>query len=467
MSHSNLTRGLLLSTIVWTLSSNYALKVSAQVIDDLSLNKTKQEQTITNDQDLLNQIEILQQEAERFRKTVDFVNLQLQEQWNSQRTSNVVEVQPILVKWEELNLIWHNLTNDIEKHPEFSNLLQEDKIFRRIEQNLIFQQEIISNLAKILNNSSTLTITELQEQLFTRRELNRNNYPYGTFEVKTQHKFALISTNKARELELQVSQIENILSSHLLHKKQTNNTNQRIAETITSNHKSTKALTENSPQQNEFSKFNTLIALALLSSCAIFIILSNSKQNRDALQDKDFEQEKNPENSLNNLVNYDVMDYLKNVQKIEHQARKILSSANEIIENRENSREKDAKFQINNYPTTSSNKKNQLDLNLSDSLAKARFSTTTPTQVIQEFVPTVTSLATEEDLILMYRENRQLLYQKSITVEITQESQQRIKTKPQSDILFTETSNGSYWIVFLEFAECSSFVFCNKKTPTS
>ncbi|MGK7892509.1 MAG: hypothetical protein AB4372_02355 [Xenococcus sp. (in: cyanobacteria)] len=449
IKHSNLTRGLLISTIVWTLSSNYALKVSAQVIDDLSSSRKKQEQTITNDQDILYQVEILQQQAEKFRKTVDLFNLQLQEQLNSQRTSNIVDVQPVLVNWEELNLVWHNLTNNLEKHPEFSNLLQEDQVFHNIEQNLIFQKEIISNLAKILNNSSTLIITELQEQLFTRRELSRNSYPYGTFEVKTQHKFALISTNKARELEVQVSQIENILSSNLLHREQTNNTNYKTESTITSNQNSTKELNNSLSEQNEFLKFNTLIALILLSSCAIFIILRNSNHNQDILQNKDLEQEGNSEIFRNNLVNYDVTDYLKNVQKIEHQARKLLNSTNQIIEHQKNSIEQDEKFQVKNYSVASSSNKIKPNYNnFSDSSATQRLSITTPTQVIQEFSPTFTSLATEEDLILMYRKNRQLLYQKSITVEITKKSKQRIQTKPKYDIFFEETSNGGYWIVF-------------------
>ncbi len=60
MKQSNLTRGLLLSTLVSTLSINCELKVFAQVINDLSSSMAKQEQTIKSDQDLLQKIVILQ-----------------------------------------------------------------------------------------------------------------------------------------------------------------------------------------------------------------------------------------------------------------------------------------------------------------------------------------------------------------------------------------------------------------------
>ena len=447
MSPSHLIRRLLLPTLVWTLSTNCSLKVSAQVINDSSSSMAKQEQTIPNEQEILQKIEILQQQAEKFRKTVDIFNLQLQEQFNSQRTSNIVDVQPVLVNWEQLNKIWHNFTRDIEKNPEFSNLVQENQIFRDIEQNLIFQQEIISNLAKILNESSTLIITELQEQLFTRRELSRNDYPYGSFEAKTQHKFALVSTNKARELELQISQIENILSNQLLFKEKINNTNYKIGEKNTLNFSDTKEPINNLSKQNDFLSFNTLIALALLSSCAIFIILKNSKQNHVVAEDQDSYEDEDSEAPRNNLVNYDVADYLKNVQHFEHQARELLNSSNQIIDNRKNPIERDEKIQVKNNPVTSDHKTIQPNFNFSDSSKTKAFSGTNPTQVIQESSPTVTSLVTEEDLILMYRENPQLLHRKSITVAINKESIQRIKTGQKSDILFKEKNNGSYWII--------------------
>ena len=235
MRKSNLTRGLLLSTLVSTLSINCELKVFAQVINDLSSSMAKQEQTIKSDQDLLQKIEIVQQKAEEFRQIVDIFNLQLQEQFKSQRIKNTVDFKKVLANWEQFNIIWHDFSQDLEKNPELSNLLEETKLFNNINQNLLFQKKIISNLAQVLNESSTLIITEFQEQLFTKRELNSSYHPSGIFDIKTQHKFALISTNKARELELQVSQIENILSNHLLNKEQINNTHHRIFDTTVAN----------------------------------------------------------------------------------------------------------------------------------------------------------------------------------------------------------------------------------------
>ncbi|MEM9276820.1 MAG: hypothetical protein AAGA80_28355, partial [Cyanobacteria bacterium P01_F01_bin.143] len=186
MSNSNLIRVLLLFTLVGTLSSNYALKASAQLTNGLSSSTAQQRQEIPSDQDILQKIEIIQQKAENFRQTVDSVNLQLQEKLNSPKSSQIVDFSKALANWEQLNIIWRDFTKDLEKNPEFFNLLQEDKIFHDIDQNLDFQKEIIANLAKIFNKSS----------------------PSANFEEETQHKFALISTNKARELELQVSQIE-------------------------------------------------------------------------------------------------------------------------------------------------------------------------------------------------------------------------------------------------------------------
>lgn len=440
MSQSNLIRGLLLPTLVWTLSSNYVLKVSAQIIDDLSSNKIEQEQTIASDQDLLQKIEILQQKAESFRETIDNLNIRLQEQYNSQRTSNIVDFAPVLAKLEQLQRIWRDFSQDLETHPELFRFLEEDKVFYDIEQKLIFQKEIISNLEKVLNESSTLTITELQEQLFTIGELNRNYYPYGTFEAKTQHKFALISTNQARELELQISQIANILSAYLLHKEQLKNTNYGIAETTKLNSPDTTKFFDNLSKENRFLNFNTFLALTLLSSCAISIILKAAKQNRSVLQDQDSVQDKNSEPPHKNPKNHEVTDYLNNIQEVENEARKILNLTNVIIE-------KDQKPQLKNNLITSSKKSNS---NFKDArlASNKTFSSNRNTQVIQKLSPRVTSLVTEEDLIRMYRENRQLLCQKSITVEITKESLKRIKTGKNTDILFEEASNGGYWIIF-------------------
>ena len=440
MSQSNLTRGLLLSTLVWTLSANCLSKVSAQVIDDLSLNMTTEEQTITSDQDLLQKTEIFQQKAEKFRQIIDIFNIQLQEQFNSQRTKNIVDFTEVLAHWAQLNRIWRDFTKDLESRPELFNLLQEDEFFQEIGQNLLTQKEIISNLEKVLNQSSTLIITELQEQLFTRRELSRNYYPYGTFEARTQHKFALVSTNKVRELELQASQIENIISHHLLYKKQLNNTNYGIAEPTTSNSVDTKKFVDNLLKQPDFFNFNTLIALTLLSSCAIFIILRSFKQDRSVFQAQNFNQGGNSEIPRSDLINYDVSDYLKNVQQLENQALKILNSANQIVEEKQ-------KSQVNDDSISFSHDQSQSNSNFSDLATTKTFLSSSHRKIIQEIPPTVTSLVTEEDLILMYRKNWQFLRQKSITVAITRESIKRIKTGQKSDILFKEADSGGYWIV--------------------
>ena len=428
MSQSNLTRELLLSTLVCALCISCALKVSAQDINDLSSSKEKKEQTIKSDQYLLQKIDILQQKAEKFRQTVDIFNFQLQEQFHSQSTENTVDFRQVLANWEQFNRIWHNFTQDVDNNPEFSNLLGETQVFNDINQNLLFQKEIISNLAKVFNEPSPLIITDFQGQLFTKRELNNGYYIYGTFDAKTQHKFALISTNKARELELQVSQIENIFSNHLLNREQINNSNYRIVDTTKTNSTNTTELVDNSAKETRFLNLNTLIVLTLLSSCAIFIILRAYKQNQDLNQDRE------PETSQN-----DVTDYLHNVEQFENQAREILNSTNQIIENKKKDR-------VTNS-LSSPQKQSQPKIKSSGSSATQTFSTKTPQPDRQTSSPIVTSLVTEEDLIVMYRENPQLLLQKVIKVEVIKESIERTIAGTKPEIMFKETSNDHYWII--------------------
>ena len=428
MSQSNLTRGLLLLTLVSTLSINCELQVFAQVINDLSSRMVKQEQTIKSDQDLLQKIEILQQKAEKFRQIVDIFNLQLQEQFKSQRIKNTVDFKKVLANWEQFNIIWHDFSQDLEKNPELSNLLEETKLFNNINQNLLFQKKIISNLAQVLNESSTLIITEFQKQLFTKRELNSSYYSYGTLDIETQHKFALISTNKARELELQVAQVENILSNHLLNREQINNSNFRIVDANTASSIKTTDAKELIDKQTRFLNFNTLIVLTLLSSCAIFIILRTYKQNQD------IEQHREPEISQKNVT-----DDLHNVEQVENQVREILNSGNQVIVNKKKSQVKNS--------SAASLKQSQPKFNSPSFSATEIFLTKTPKQVVQESSPIVSSLVTEEDLIVMYRQNPQLLSQKVIKVEVTRESIQRTITGQKPEIFFKKASNDSYWIV--------------------
>ena len=438
MGQSNLTRGLLLSTLVWTLSINCTLKVSAQAIKDLSSSTTKQEQAIKSDQDLLQTIDLLQAKAKKFRQTVDSLNLRLQEQFKSQRITNTVDFQQVLANWEQFNRIWHDFNGDLEANPEFSPLLEESKIFNNINQNLLLQKEIISNLAKVLNKSSTLVIVELQEQLFTKRELNRSYYPYGSFETKTQHKFALISTNKARELELQVSQIENILSNYLLNKAQGDNNSYRIFEATTvdsANPTNSEKLVDHDDKKTAFLNYKILMILSLLSCCGIFIWLFHIK-SRLILLEQELTQDQ--DSKISQEI---VEDYLQNIEKIENQAREILNSTNQFIENE--------KKNIRNP------NKPQPKFNSPSSLVTPAFSQKTPEPVIEESSPTDTSvvaekelsLVTEEDLIAIYRQAPQLLFPKIIKVDVNKESIQRKKAGLKAEIILQKTSNDSYWIV--------------------
>ena len=448
MSQSKLTRGLLFSTLVWTLSTSGVLKVSAQVINDFSSDLARQEQNINNDQDLLQKIDLLQQKAARLRQTVDIFNLHLQEELNYSRKKNRVDVEKVLANWEQFNIIWHNFNQDLGNNPELSSILGKTKVINSINQNLLFQKEIISTLAKVLNESSRLLVKEFQEKLFTQRELNHSYFPKGNFEIQTQHKFTLISTNKARELELQVSQIENILSNHILTKQETINKNDNSYKTIeatTINSSKTNSNLSKTNKPGNFLNFNTFIALILLSSCAIFVVMKAYKKNNSGLENKDSSQDDDPGISPNN-----VEDYLKNLQQVENQAREIINSTNQIIENQKNSRENQQKFQENNAPASlnnNSSKPKQPSHNSSNSVTNKEFVSKMPQQAVQESLLTDVDLATEEDLIVLYHENRQLLLQKSIKVEVTRESLQSIKTGVQSEILFKEISNGSYWLV--------------------
>ncbi len=439
MGQSNLTRGLLLSTLVWTLSINCTLKVSAQAIKDLSSSTTKQEQAIKSDQDLLQTIDLLQAKAKKFRQTVDSLNLRLQEQFKSQRITNTVDFQQVLANWEQFNRIWHDFTGDLEANPEFSPLLEESKIFNNINQNLLLQKEIISNLAKVLNKSSTLVIVELQEQLFTTRELNRSYYPYGSFETKTQHKFALISTNKARELELQVSQIENLLSNYLLNKAQRNNNSSQVFEATTVNSPNltnSEELVDHDHKQTAFLNDKIFIILTVLSGCGIFVIWLFYTESRLILLKQKLTQDRDSKISQENFE-----DYLQNIEKIENQAREILNSTNQVIENEKKN------LRNQNKP--------QPKFNSPSSFVTPAFSQKTPEPVIEESSPTDTSvvaekelsLVTEEDLIAIYRQAPQLLFPKIIKVDVNKESIQRKKAGLKSEIIFQKTSNDTYWIV--------------------
>jgi len=425
MRHSNLIRVLLLFTLVGTLSSDYALKANAQVINDLSSNTIKQRQTRQSHQDVLQKIDILQQKAENFRQTVDRINIQLQEQLNSPQTSQKVDFKPILANWEQLNRIWHELTKNLEQNPEFSHLLQKDRVFYNIDQSLTFQEKIISNLAKVLNKSSSPTIIAFQEQIFTKKELNNHDHPHGIFEARTQHKFALISTNKARELELQIYQLENILFNYLLYKKQPNNPNYRIIQATTKIYPDTEEFVDNSDKKTRFFNFNTLIVLTLLSSCGMFIALKTYKKNSSSLEDHDLHEDAETEKTHNNVADYNVVDYLKNVQKVESQARELLSSTNHIIENQQINIGKDEDYQLTEYFADISEKRSQPNLDFPDFQRTESLPKTTQ-QAIPAPLPMITSLATEEDVIILYRNNRQSLLQKAIRVDVTQESIQRL-----------------------------------------
>ena len=445
MTQSKLTRGLLFSTLVLTLSTSCVLKISAQVINDFSSAMAQQEQEINNDQDLLQKIDILQQKAARLRQTVDIFNLRLQEEFNSPRRNNTVNEKKVLANWEQFNKIWHNFNQDLGENPELYSLLDKTQVINSINKNLLFQKEIISTLAQVLNESSRLLTTEFQEQLFTKRELNNSYFPNGTFETQTQHKFTLISTNKARELELQVSQMENILSNYIL-------TKQESIKTINSGYRAIEATTidsgktKNIPNEpSNFLNFNTFIALFLLSSCAIFVVVKAYKQKNPSLDNKDYNQDDDLEISQNN-----VEDYLKNLQQVENQAREIINSTNQIIDHQKNSRENYQKFQDNNNPAAPGNNlstNKQPNLNSSNAATNRKLVSQISPQALQESLLTNVALAIEEDLIDLYHKNRQLLLQKSIKVSVTKESLQRIKTGLQSEILFKETSNGSYWLV--------------------
>ena len=416
MSNSNLIRVLLLFTLVGTLSSNYALKTSAQVTNGLSLTAAEQRQAIPSNQDILQKIDLIQQKAKNFRQTVDSVNLQLQEQVNSPKSSQIVDFSKALANWEQLNIIWHDFTKDLEKNPEFFKLLQEDKVFHSIDQNLTFQKEIIANLAKIFNQSSYS----------------------ADFEEKTQHKFALTSTNKARELELQVSQIENILANYLLYKEQINNTSYNIIKATTTNSTDIKNFEDNSAPKTKFLTFKILIVLTLLSSCGMFIFLRSYKQNNSSVENQNFDEEGNKETPLN-----DFADYLENVQKVENQARQLLNSTEQIIENQHDTIKKKQEHQINEHFMDIAAQRSPN----SPSFERAESFSSTTKQVVQESLSITKNLATEEDVIVLYRKNRQLLLQKAIKVAVNQESRQRIKAGAKSEIIFEKVSSGSYWII--------------------
>ncbi|ELS03903.1 hypothetical protein Xen7305DRAFT_00036270 [Xenococcus sp. PCC 7305] len=449
MSQSNLIKGLLFSSLIWTLSSNFSAQASVPVISNPSSITAKQVQILKNGQDVLQGIEILQQKAENFRQTVDSLNFQLQAQFNSSGTSNVVDTQLVLTNWQKLNRIWLDFTTDIEKNSEFSHLLQKEQVFTDIEQNLRFQKTIISNLAKVLNQPSASVVIELQGQIFT----NQDSYNNSVFDTITQHKFSLISTNKARELELQVSQLENIVSDNLLDKVQTiNSVSQNVEASKLKTRQKTdiSELTNNSSGEIDLLNFNVLTALALLSSCAIFVALKSYKNKRSFWPKQDLDKIQNPK-----ISDQQVVDYLHSLEAKEQQSYQLIDSANKLILDGKKTLEQQDIHLVS--PSSNDAYRKQIRLTNAKSSTISMPSKVATKQVTPpESSAIATTLTTEEELIIVYREHPQLLLPKVIEVEVYQGIGQET-TNGESEILFREAKHGNYWIILEPKLENNSY----------
>ncbi|MEM9275505.1 MAG: hypothetical protein AAGA80_21440, partial [Cyanobacteria bacterium P01_F01_bin.143] len=229
-----------------------------------------------------------------------------------------------------------------------------------------------------------------------------------------------------------------ILFNYLLYRKPINNTSYRLIEATTTNSTDIGQFGDNSVPKTKFFTFKVLIVLTLLSSCGIFIFLKSYKQKNSSVENQDLDQDRNNEAPLNNMA-----DYLENVQKVENQARQLLDSTELIIENQHDNIRKNQEHQINEHFMDIAA---QRSLN-SPSFERAEAFSSTTQQAVQESLPITKNLATEEDVIVLYRKNRQSLLKKAIRVSVTQESKQRIKAGGKSEIIFEKSSNGSYWII--------------------
>ncbi|MDJ0899502.1 MAG: hypothetical protein QNJ55_11890 [Xenococcus sp. MO_188.B8] len=332
-------------------------------------------------------------------------------------------------------------------------------------------------------------VESIQSFNFTKEEINRSFDQNRTFDAITLYKFALVSTNKARDLELRIADLEKHIYIESRYLQQQNS--------FTLN-----PIDANS-ERNKFLSLKALLVLFVLSGCTFFIIYKAYKQNNSV------KQIKIKDNQINQ--NY----YQKNTVKPSQPYRQRNNYSSTAIRNQRTSSEKKStyystKFEmmdrgkaggageasgagednyqdsslktkladyyqykspnrrgITNYSASSQDLSNKNSssklnrsryyhqhltkqaLNLNENSATNLFPTRTAKQSSSKSVTHISDKPNTlgEEIVAIYHRNPRELSIKVIKVAATSESIEQRRAGMKTPIRFTETSNYSYWII--------------------
>ncbi|MDJ0903359.1 MAG: hypothetical protein QNJ55_31625 [Xenococcus sp. MO_188.B8] len=432
ISNSKLIRGLLLSALIWTVPSNFELETVAQAETVQLSSITKQQKEQQDYQELLQKINKLQEAATNYRSEVDQINNKLQEKFNSKRQIKKVNLKPLFQRTEEFNNIWQDFNKELGKKPDLASFVTKIKIEE----------------------------TELIKTINSLEEINRS-FNNKTFDEIALYKFALLSTTKATDLQLQVSHIERYVYIELLGLQQKNSLTLDNIDAIA--------------EGNRFFSLKGLLVLLVLSGCAFFIIRQAYNKNNLVKQIKT--KEKN--NHINK--NYD-QNTIKSSQpyrqhnngfSAENKNKQTRAGRTPHYQNPNNNQRgmtdysSSTKDFINNNirrsPTRSSyshskstkppyEQKAKSYFNLEEDSTTNLFPTRTEHQPISKSASPVTHTSDQpnildEELKAIYHHNPRELLKKVIKVAATRESIEQRRSGFETPITFTETSNDSYWII--------------------
>ena len=155
MSHNNLIRGFLLSTLVWTLPINFELeKTLAQSEIVQSSDITQQEEKRQDYKKLLQKTNELYEKAAKFSQAVDQLNIELQEEFDSTKKINNINLKPVLAQKKEFNKIWQEFDKELETKSELAKFPKK----KEIEITIGSLEALLSALDSSVKKPSSLTI---------------------------------------------------------------------------------------------------------------------------------------------------------------------------------------------------------------------------------------------------------------------------------------------------------------------
>ena len=425
ISHSNLIRGLLISALIWTIPSNFEQKTVAQAETTLLSSNKKQENIRQDYRELLAKVNALQAEAKNYRVEVEQFNEELQKKFNSSGQLKKVNLQPLLQSIEEFN-------QELEKKPNLASINKE---------------------IKIAEAESRKTLKSIEE---INRTFNNKN-----FDEIALYKFAFFSTTQATNLQLQFTNIENLIYIDLFEIPDKNGFIHNNIEAVSG--------------KNGLFSLKGLLVLLALSGCAFFVIRQAYNKNNLVKQIKS--KEKNNRISKNNYQNTKQSNQLysnyDNGFLAESNNRKTRSGRTPHYQNQTNNQRGMADYsppsrdwtnnQSRRRSTSSSYSHSKSTKPAYEQKAKSYFnldedSTTNLFHNKKEYqtrsksvsrVPNFSNQATtlDEKLKKMYHDDPKHLLKKVIKVAATRESIEQRRSGFETPITFTETSNDSYWII--------------------